>query len=272
MAVWMAVTVVPTSLGTVAMYTFMTELSRVIRNCPDARVSRTSPVPLAGASGARVLTARVSISSQPHLRSADARNAPPPVMERDPSHPAFRAAKPDGPSVEENLVPNPGPPCGSEHHPQGVNCRAVPKPSSQAAHTDTPGLRWPAPNGHAPGSDRRPTHLHGVDLGRWRDPAVGSNRPESCRGPTALANEAGVTEDGTHPATEVVPSPPGPSHVYSHRPCPGRALSIGRQRSFTDNKGRCVVPPSCRIAPYGAVRGSFPSSRFLQHRVGLLGN
>src|SRR4029453_10140773 len=50
MAVWVPVTVVPTSLATVAMDTFMTELSRVIRNCPAARVSRTSPVPLAAAS------------------------------------------------------------------------------------------------------------------------------------------------------------------------------------------------------------------------------
>ena len=66
MAIWMPDTVVPTSLATVAMDTFMTELSRVIRNCPAARVSRTSPVPLAGASGVRVLTASASISSQPH--------------------------------------------------------------------------------------------------------------------------------------------------------------------------------------------------------------
>src|SRR6476659_4101968 len=40
----MPVTVVPTSLATVAIATFMTELSRVIRNWPDARVSRTTPV------------------------------------------------------------------------------------------------------------------------------------------------------------------------------------------------------------------------------------
>src|SRR5436309_14456444 len=40
----MPVTVVPTSFATVAIETFMTELSRVIRNWPDARVSRTSPV------------------------------------------------------------------------------------------------------------------------------------------------------------------------------------------------------------------------------------
>src|ERR1700735_1331067 len=43
MASWMPVTVVPTSLATVAMETFMTELSRVIRNCAVANVSRTRP-------------------------------------------------------------------------------------------------------------------------------------------------------------------------------------------------------------------------------------
>ena len=42
-AVWTPVTVVPTSLATWAMDTFITELSSVIRNCADASVIRTSP-------------------------------------------------------------------------------------------------------------------------------------------------------------------------------------------------------------------------------------
>ena len=42
-AVWIPVTVVPTSLATVAIDTFMTELSSVIRNWPAHSVSRTSP-------------------------------------------------------------------------------------------------------------------------------------------------------------------------------------------------------------------------------------
>jgi hypothetical protein len=70
MSWWEAFTVAPLSgeaASTVAMDTFMTELSRVIRNCPAARVPRTSPVPLAGASGARVLTASASIP--PHTPS-----------------------------------------------------------------------------------------------------------------------------------------------------------------------------------------------------------
>src|ERR1700761_2220736 len=39
----MPVTVVPTSLATVAIDTFITELSSVMRNCPAASVSRTAP-------------------------------------------------------------------------------------------------------------------------------------------------------------------------------------------------------------------------------------
>ena len=40
----MPVTVVPTSLATVAIDTFMTELSRVMRNWADASVSKMTPV------------------------------------------------------------------------------------------------------------------------------------------------------------------------------------------------------------------------------------
>jgi hypothetical protein len=51
-APWIPLTVVPTSFATVAIETFITELSSVIRNCPAARVSRTSVAPLARAAGA----------------------------------------------------------------------------------------------------------------------------------------------------------------------------------------------------------------------------
>ena len=44
-APWIPVTVVPTSFATVAIETFITELSSVIRNCPAASVSRTICVP-----------------------------------------------------------------------------------------------------------------------------------------------------------------------------------------------------------------------------------
>jgi hypothetical protein len=42
-AVWIPATVVPTSSATVAIDTFMTELSSVMRNCADASVNRTRP-------------------------------------------------------------------------------------------------------------------------------------------------------------------------------------------------------------------------------------
>jgi hypothetical protein len=45
-AVWIPVTFVPTSLATVAIDTFITELSSVIRNWPAASVARTDrPAP-----------------------------------------------------------------------------------------------------------------------------------------------------------------------------------------------------------------------------------
>ena len=46
-AVWIPVTSVPTSLATVAIDTFITELSSVIKNWPAARVTSTIPAPLA---------------------------------------------------------------------------------------------------------------------------------------------------------------------------------------------------------------------------------
>ena len=44
-AVWMPVTVVPRSAATWRIETFMTELSRVIKNCPAASTPRTNPLP-----------------------------------------------------------------------------------------------------------------------------------------------------------------------------------------------------------------------------------
>src|SRR5512135_3053367 len=51
-AVWIPVTVVPTSLATVAIDTFITELSSVIRNCAEASVSNTIPAAPAAPSAA----------------------------------------------------------------------------------------------------------------------------------------------------------------------------------------------------------------------------
>src|SRR5215207_4076278 len=51
-APWMPVTVVPTSSATVAIETFITELSSVIRNWPDASVRRTRVAPARAAGAA----------------------------------------------------------------------------------------------------------------------------------------------------------------------------------------------------------------------------
>ncbi len=48
-APWIPVTVVPTSFATVAIETFITELSSVIRNWPDASVNSTRVAPAAAA-------------------------------------------------------------------------------------------------------------------------------------------------------------------------------------------------------------------------------
>ena len=48
----MPVTVVPMSLATVAMETFITDMSRAMRNWPAASVKRMRPAPAAAAAGA----------------------------------------------------------------------------------------------------------------------------------------------------------------------------------------------------------------------------
>src|SRR5436305_14371408 len=59
----MPVTVVPTSSATVAIDTFMTELSRVIKNCAAASVMRTMPAPsAAGAARGSGVDAEVAIA------------------------------------------------------------------------------------------------------------------------------------------------------------------------------------------------------------------
>jgi hypothetical protein len=61
-AVWMPVTVVPVSAATCRIETFMTELSKVIRNWPEASTISTNPVPGA----ARRVSVAVTMCSQPN--------------------------------------------------------------------------------------------------------------------------------------------------------------------------------------------------------------
>ena len=69
-APWIPVTVVPTSLATVAIETFMTDVSSVIRNCPEASVSRTTVAAFVvtdGALAATVTWAFYSVAAAPVL-------------------------------------------------------------------------------------------------------------------------------------------------------------------------------------------------------------
>jgi hypothetical protein len=66
----MPVTVVPTSLATVAIDTFMTELSSVIRNCAEASVSSTVPAAATAPRAPSVLSAPTSASRLRSMPSA----------------------------------------------------------------------------------------------------------------------------------------------------------------------------------------------------------
>src|SRR6185436_3019731 len=64
---WIPVTVVPRSSATVAIDTFMTELSSAMRNCPEASVTRTVPCEATAraAEADCAGTAGISATSQP---------------------------------------------------------------------------------------------------------------------------------------------------------------------------------------------------------------
>src|SRR5215211_1925558 len=95
-APWIPVTVVPTSFATVAIETFITELSSVIRNWPAASVARTSIAPAARADGAaaaeRALTRTrlAATSDSPPARSSFPRRA---AQLRPRSRPSERASQ-----------------------------------------------------------------------------------------------------------------------------------------------------------------------------------
>jgi hypothetical protein len=95
--------------------------------------------------------------------------------------------------------------------------------------------------------------------------------PDRCRAaPWRLAYKQVLTKGEPHPPAELVTITGRLRVTRSRRPCLRRALSIGRQRSSTDNHGRCPCLPSCRISPDRAVRGCFPSSRWTPRRHSAL--
>src|SRR5215831_3198229 len=76
-APWIPVTVVPTSFATVAIDTFMTEVSSVIRNCPVASVSKTTVAPPARVPiGASTVVMCAILANAPEERASRGRPAP----------------------------------------------------------------------------------------------------------------------------------------------------------------------------------------------------
>src|ERR671923_884367 len=65
-APWIPVTVVPTSFATVAIETFITDVSSVMRNWPEASVNSTGVALLAPADGAALA---VDLKKEPQERS-----------------------------------------------------------------------------------------------------------------------------------------------------------------------------------------------------------
>ena len=101
MAVWMPVIVVPRSLATVAMDTFITELSRVMRNWPAASVGRTRPAPVAAARPMSSLVADTSGTVRDTMR----RRPHPPQVAVRPDHGVGCVAEGNGRVAREVGVP-----------------------------------------------------------------------------------------------------------------------------------------------------------------------
>jgi hypothetical protein len=96
---------------------------------------------------------------------------------------------------------------------------------------------------------RRSTRVRmGLGLLSKRVVSTGSDRvrmpPDGCRGPAALANNAGSLRDGPHLAVELVPTLPGSTNVVDVGRAvtvPVTAVTTGPQRTRTDNAAVAVT-------------------------------
>ena len=86
-AVWMPVTVVPTSAATCRIETFITELSSVIKNWPEASTDKTKPLPAATRPAFPVIATHHSNHPRP-TPTPSHRSQPPLLAATRSSHPA----------------------------------------------------------------------------------------------------------------------------------------------------------------------------------------
>jgi hypothetical protein len=123
-------------------------------------------------------------------------------------------------ALRRSLGGDSGLPRVSGNHPQGMNCRV--QPSSQAAQADTPrqqliNLDLACPPDPTAGQRT----LTVLTRPRWTPAAAGRCHHLGCRGPVALANEAGADLDGPHRSPEpVLPLPGGGAVVLTGRAIP----------------------------------------------------
>jgi hypothetical protein len=105
-------------------------------------------------------------------------------------------------------------------------------------------------SGHETSEELQGTVPSCLDLTHCSPVEVGSNPTRTCRGPAALANEAGVAGVEPHPAVELVPTLPGPTNVVlagRATTVPFTAVLTGPERTITGNAtaaSTCAVP--CR--------------------------
>ncbi len=118
-AVWMPVTVVPTSAATCRIETFITELSSVIKNWPEASTDKTKPLPASTRPAFAVIATHHSNHPQPTLTRSH-RGQPPILAATRSGHPAggvicLPAECASRPKVSWNAVAGPAQLPGRQH-------------------------------------------------------------------------------------------------------------------------------------------------------------
>src|SRR5215218_2442039 len=149
------------------------------------------------------------------------------------------------------------------------------RPLPRPAQRQPPRARRPLPGdqeAHQEGDQGNPGRLTRRDQppttadlvsGEVPTPAGLNHKLRLSRRLRGLPTRQVVALDGPHPAAELVTVASRLRATFSSPACPRHALSIGPQRSFTDNHGSCPCPCplNCTIGRLRAVRGCFPSWR-----------
>ena len=113
-AVWMPVTVVPTSAATCRIETFITELSSVIKNWPEASTDKTKPLPASTRLAFAVIATHHSNHPQP-TPTRSHRGQPPILAATRPESDLSSRRVRGRPKVSWNAVAGPAQLPGRQH-------------------------------------------------------------------------------------------------------------------------------------------------------------